>query len=261
VTGVLPVSRPVTLAVPWYAHPAEFPAGWRRLARLTEILDFVVVNVHDGPGPAADPYYPPALGALAAAGVRLVGYVDTDYGRRGPADVLRDIHAWAERYGAAGVMFDRVPTHAGWLNRYRRLTGAARREGMGLVVGNPGCYPDPAFFDVFDVVCAFEGALVAHVLLRVPDWAHAVPASRLWHLVHGVPPAEIRSTLSRAVRSGAGLVHISTDGPPNPWSVLPERLAREVHRMRRPRPGGGSGEELPPRICRPEGDSAWPAPS
>jgi Spherulation-specific family 4 len=252
VTGVVPVSCPVMLAVPWYAHPAELPAGWRRLAQLTEILDFVVVNVHDGPGPVSDPYYPAALRALAAAGVRLVGYVDTDYGRRGAADVLRDVHAWVERYGAAGVMFDRVPTGAGWLDLYRWLTGAARREGLSLVVGNPGCYPDPAFFDVFDIVCVFEDALVTHAALGVPDWARAIPASRLWHLVHGVPPAEIRSTLCRAVRSGAGLVHISTDGPPNPWSVIPERLEREVHRMR-------------PRICWPPdlagGDSAWWAPS
>lgn len=88
------------LAVPWYVHPSDDPAGWQALAALADRISFVVVNVHNGP--AVDPAYPAALGMLRDSGVRMLGYVDTRYGTRPVREVATDVRHWIDDHEVPG---------------------------------------------------------------------------------------------------------------------------------------------------------------
>lgn len=206
------------LAVPFYVHPAEAPEQWQRLAALADRVEFAVVNVADGPGPVGDPYYPQALAMLRSHGIRLYGYVDVDYGRRGVALVAADVEAWLAQYGVDGIMYDQVASGVEALGHNRILAMLARRAGAGAVVANPGVEPCPELLDLFDVTCVFENTATAHSQLSAPP--AAVSPERRWHLIHGAKAEDLEGVLARVDELGAGLA-FATDRPgPHPWTGL-----------------------------------------
>lgn len=204
--------------IPWYVHPATDPAAWAALAALDPRPRFVVVNVHDGPGSAVDPYYPSALGALGH--LDLVGYVDLAYGERPRAEVLDDVWAWRARYDVAGILFDQVPADGRDLVALADLVRDTRRLGARLVIANPGVVPAADHLELFDVTCVFEGDASAHAVFVPPGWLRGVPSDRIWHLVHGCADAERGAVLRRARHLGAGVAWASTGTLPNPWDRL-----------------------------------------
>jgi hypothetical protein len=207
-------------AVPWYIHPAEDPAAWQALAVSAPRPSFVVVNVHDGPGEADDPWYPEALRLLR--GVRLVGYVDVDYGRRPRAEVSRDVCAWLDVHKVGGVMFDQLPSDAAGVARCASYVSDARRAGAGFVVGNPGVEPVLGYLAMLDVTCVFEGPAAAYADFRPSAALARVPRARVWHLVHGCPPEDLAAVTARAAGLGAGHAFVTDRTFPNPWAGFPE---------------------------------------
>jgi hypothetical protein len=220
--------------IPWYAHPAEHPAAWERLAADLAGADgiddgFVVVNVHDGPGDEDDPYYGPALARLRAAapGLLLLGYVDLDYGRRDLAAVLLDASHWRRRYGIRAVMLDRFPSGrepAGATAAALRAVAALRAEGAGPVAGNPGVVPVPELARALDVTCEFEGT--GRDYLREE---RALPATRgSWHLVHSCTAEELRAVTAAAARRGVDHVFVTDGAMPHPWGGYAGSGARDA---------------------------------
>ncbi|GAB2556738.1 spherulation-specific family 4 protein [Kribbella endophytica] len=204
------------LAVPWYVHPAEAPEQWRRLASLAEQVEFAVVNVADGPGLPGDAYYPQALAMLRAHGIRLLGYVDVDYGRRSPALVAADVESWKALYDVDEIMYDQVASGVEALGQNRILALLARRAGVRTLVANPGVEPCPELLDLFDITCVFEDDAAAHAWIEPP-----VTTARRWHLVHGVPVEELEHVAERAGDLGAELVFVTDRPSPHPWDRLP----------------------------------------
>lgn len=209
------------IAVPWYVHPAEDPAAWRLLAAKQDELSFVVINVHNGPGTANDPYYPPAVATLER--VRLLGYVDVDYGRRSVSDVLADVRNWLEWYPVGGVMFDQLPADRQSVSLIARYVEGARRAGAGFVVGNPGTMPPLATIALLDVTAVFEGDHAQYDRYRAPIWLRRIPRERLWHLIFACDQSQIDATVRRAGERGAGHVFVTDRRLPNPWAGPPTR--------------------------------------
>lgn len=211
--------RPARTAIPWYVHPAEDPDAWNALAALSPRPSFVVVNVHDGPGDPADPYYPAALALLRS--MRVLGYVDVDYGERPPAAVRDDVLLWLGVHKVGGVMLDRLPATAASTERCAEYVTDARRAGAGFVAGNPGVEPQLGHLAMLDVTCVFEGDAAAYAGFRPSPRLSRVPRARVWHLVHGCPPAELAAVTERAGRLGAGHAFVTDRTMPHPWGGFP----------------------------------------
>lgn len=73
-------------------------------------------------------------GRRPAAGVRVLGYADTDYGRRAAADVVRDLTRHRDRYGTDGAFLDRVPSGPEELSS----SSASPRRAARSRPGGPG---------------------------------------------------------------------------------------------------------------------------
>ena len=217
-------AAPLDLAVPAYVHPLEDPAAWERLTHLGGLLRFVVVNVHDGPGARDDDSYHAVVRALHGAGVRTVGYVDTDYGRRDPAAVLRDVRAWRDRYRVGGIFFDQVATGLDQLDDYAQLALAARAAGADYLVLNPGALPHPGYVDIANVTVTFEGSWKDYRRLEDPAWVQDLPAARFAHLVHAVPAGALQAAVARARRHHVRTIFATTGSGSNPWDRVPEEL-------------------------------------
>ncbi|HJD80828.1 spherulation-specific family 4 protein [Kitasatospora aureofaciens] len=222
--GTAPDGR---LLVPLYVHPAVDPAAWQAVAAADPArIAAVVLNLADGPGEVPDHVFADAAEELRAAGLPLVGYADTDYGRRPHAAVVADILTYRQRHGITGVYLDQVATHPGALAHYRRLATAARAAGCGTVVFGHGEHPDPGYAEVglADLLVTFEGDWDAYRAMTLPLWTGRHAASRFCHLVYDVPAesAQDAAALITARRAGVGCA-VPGAGE-NPWRTLPYGL-------------------------------------
>lgn len=226
--------RSARLALPWYVHPAEAPLEWAWLAAQRRTVAFAVVNVHNGPGPEHNEYYPDAIAGLRD--IRLLGYVPVGYGRRPVDDVARDIANWQRRYGVTGILLDEVPSAVPSLAKCGQYAAAARAAGVTFLAANPGMFPSPEHLDLFDLTAVFEGTAKDYAGFAHPAWAHDVPPSRLWHLVHGCSPEQLAAFPLQAGRRGAGYVFATDRSMPNPWLGPPTAVSAGLlaapHRVR-----------------------------
>lgn len=229
-------------AVPLYIHPVVDSALWERVLR-PGAADLVVVNVDSGPGHAPDPVFAEALHARDhsarddnarhdnardhSAPATLLGYVDTDYGRRDMHDVRAEARLWRDRYGVTSVFLDQVISGAGPDGRvdvdalvaFTDLAHELRRDGVAMLAGNPGTVPHPRVLRLLDVTCVRETDLETHLTAPAPPVPDVDPA-RLWHLIYDCPPERVRDAVERSAELGAGFVGLAADGLPHPWGSV-----------------------------------------
>ncbi|MFF7725159.1 spherulation-specific family 4 protein [Streptomyces sp. NPDC008001] len=253
------------LLVPLYVHPAADPAAWAALAGAAPRLRGVVLNAADGPGQRPDPAFGAAADRLRAAGVPLLGYVDTGYGRRAPRAVVADIRRHRRWYSVDGVFLDQVPVTAAPLPHYRRLVLLAKALGAGTAVLNPGTHPHPGYARIADLLVTFEGDWETYRRAAIPPWTADHPPARFCHLVYGVPPGGAAHVARTADGRGAG-VHCAVPGEgTNPWRSLPY-LNEDPSRPGGLGPGKGdagdepvAGRPVPGESWRGAGDGVLPA--
>ncbi|MFD8412506.1 spherulation-specific family 4 protein [Streptomyces sp. NPDC059650] len=210
------------LLVPLYEHPDDRPDDWELLIRSAGLLHSVVLNPASGPGEARDARFAVVAERLRDAGVPVLGYADTDYGRRPHADVVRDLLRHRDWYGADGAFLDQAAPDPALLGHYGRLAVAARAAGARTLVLNHGVHPDPGYAELADLVVTFEGPWDAYRNAAVPSWTADHPADRFCHLVYAVPPGAPAAELARQRRAA---VHCAVPGTgAHPWGTLPNAL-------------------------------------
>ncbi|MFG2333732.1 spherulation-specific family 4 protein [Streptomyces sp. NPDC048604] len=198
-----------TLLVPYYEHPAERPEAWAALVAAAPRLYGVVLNPESGPGRAADPAFADVAGRLRAAGVRVLGYTDADYGRRPHGEVVADLLRHRDWYGADGAFLDQVPTGPEAVAHFRRIAVAARAAGARTLVFNHGAQPHPSYAPLADLFVTFEGPWDSYRDLDLPS------GDRHCHLVYAAPAdARLTSAVQCAVPGGGA----------HPWGTLPHAL-------------------------------------
>src|SRR5690606_38325555 len=138
--------------LPLFSHPSADPDGWRAVAAPGGRLTVVVQ-----PPDADDRERARALAELAAAGVPMLGYVDTRYATGSLPDLLDDVARWAH-HPVCGVWLDHCPTSPFCLGPVALATRVARRVGLRRVVLNPGVPTDPLYRELGALICTFEGS-------------------------------------------------------------------------------------------------------
>jgi hypothetical protein len=206
-----------TPLVPLYAHPARDPHAWDpdALAGAT-----VVVNVHNGPGRAADADYREVTARLAEAEIPMIGYVDLGYSARPIADILDDVQRWSA-YPVAGVFLDQAPTTPFGIGPVALAVRVARRAGLFVTVLNPGAPADPVYRELEVPICTFEGSWADY---KAWTGMGALPGDG--HLVHGVPTAELETARRLMGWRGAGFGAATDREMPDPWGGLPSDATR-----------------------------------
>lgn len=221
----------MSLLIPLYVHPAEDPAAWHRLITRAARTYGVVLNPANGPGEVPDPAFLAAAEALRAVGARLLGYVDTDYGARDPAEVVADARRHQQWYAAEGCFLDQTTAGPDGLPACRRLVRSLRKLGLSTMVLNPGVHPAPGYVALADLTVTFEGHWSTYVAaFSRPSWTERQPPERFCHLVYGVPAPLVPLAVRTATERGAAVCGPVTGEPPNPWSRLTPALAAEADR-------------------------------
>ncbi|GGT25255.1 spherulation-specific family 4 protein [Streptomyces purpureus] len=198
-----------SLLVPFYAHPADRPEAWTAMVEAAPRLYGVVLNPDDGAGHRADPDFAAVAARLRTAGVRVLGYADTAYGRRPHAEVVTDLLRHRDWYGVDGAFLDQVPTGPESLPHYRRLAASARAAGARTLVLNHGAHPHPSYASLADLLVTFEGPWDSYRGLDLPV------ADHYCHLVYAAPADARIATSVHCCVPGAGA---------QPWGTLPHSL-------------------------------------
>jgi hypothetical protein len=209
------------LVVPAYFHPAVHPGQWDWLAGHAPRVRLVILNIQNGPGDTPQAPFTEARARLREAAVPVIGYVDTDYGRRPAPPVLAELGRYLDWYGVDGVCLDRVATGAAALAHYGALSARLRQLGAGLVLFNHGAHPDQGYAAHADVLGTFEGPWAAYRQLSVPRWTAAWPAEKFHHVVYSVPPERFADAARLASSRHAAAVYITERGGSNPYDLLP----------------------------------------
>ncbi|MCB5182085.1 spherulation-specific family 4 protein [Streptomyces antimicrobicus] len=219
----VPATGAGPLLVPLYEHPARRPEAWEAVLRAAPRLHSVVLNPDSGPAAAPDEGFAALAARLREAGVPVLGYVDTDYGRRPHRAVVRDLLDHREWYGTDGAFLDQAAAGPDLLAHYGRLSVAARAAGAGTLVLNHGMHPHPGYAELADVLVTFEGPWETYRRAEPPPpWTAGHPPERFCHLVYAVPPGAPAAAL--AAERGAG-VHCAVPGTgAHPWGSLPHGL-------------------------------------
>lgn len=238
VAAVPETTPPLRLLVPAYFYPAdEGLKSWDRLLEAPSPGDLVVIiNPASGPGDKADPNYAHVVGRAAKAGLTLVGYVTTSYGKRPAADVKADVDRWVSFYPAVrGVFFDEQNSGADFVDYLANLYDYVhQKDGLKLVVTNPGTTCAAGFWTrpATDVCGVFEGSK-GFEGLRLPEGVEKLPPSRFAAVAHEVATAErMRACLAEAAKS-VGYVYITDGEGANPYDRLPRYWDEERAAVRK----------------------------
>jgi hypothetical protein len=125
------------IVVPMYMYPGKIwgAAIAAKLAHPAVPMIFIA-NVNNGPGKKVDPTYVKFVEKAQRAGIDVLGYVYTSYGKRSQTTVEADMTAWSAFYHTDGIFLDEMaPNDPPY---YRAVTAYAHAHTLWFVMGNPG---------------------------------------------------------------------------------------------------------------------------
>lgn len=204
-----------------------------------------------------DMNYVHTIAECARSGVRLLGYLnlewgETDLGVPGcddPGTVLGQVRLWFELYpGIQGVFLDQVPMEG--TPAARRYHRAIAANVPGAVVANAGQLPGTDWLlDSGARLVVYENYVDEFEHLRLPSWTSRYSPHHLGAILHdATSPTQVAETCSEARAKGFGFVYI-TDGRQdsgNPYDGLPSpSIWAALEGSRRSDPRRHSGSEAP----------------
>ena len=222
------------LAVPAYFY--ALTSSWGTLDGPPRTADLAVLNPASGPGSSADPNYVQQVAASQAAGVDVIGYVDTSYGRRSLASVEADISRYEQWYHVNGIFLDQAATSCSTeASYYAPLYAFVHAQaGLDLTVLNPGAPTPACYMAASDVMMTYEGTAAG-----LGSGAHTVAGydpSRFWGVIYSAPASALSSNLATLASDGFGEVFVTDQNLPNPYGVLPGYWSQEVADVGTPPP-------------------------
>ncbi len=208
------------IAVPAYVNPPD-TAYWQALIDAVPKVRDVIVNPDSGPGAAASEEYVQLVKTLREAGIRVLGYIPTEYGARDKALVNGEINRWREWYGVNDIFFDEVTAVAKGAPTYAAYAATVHDAG-GAAVLNPGLMPDRAYFEFADAIVTFESPVSSYFSMKEPPaWLRSETRTEVWHIVSTAPLDKLGDVVDRARQYGADHLYVTDDKEPNPYDSLP----------------------------------------
>ena len=214
------------VVVPAYFYPG---AGWTRAADSKPVPRIMILDVSGtGAGSAPERKYQSAAKRAQAAGITIMGYSDTDYTQRPPADIEADVRNYKAWYGVTDIFLDQVSSDPGQLGYYRNLSTYIHSVNPGsAVMLNPGTYPDQRYMSAGDILMVFENTYANYLSLRVPGWVRRYPATRFAHVIYGTSASQLPDALSLARQRHAGFVYVTNGTGLERYNSLPRYWAAE----------------------------------
>lgn len=223
-----PAEAGVQLLVPAYFYPAgDGLQSWQRLIDAADKARIVTVaNPANGPGDQRNPDYFLVTQDASDRGVRVIGYIPTNYAKRPLSEIKNEIDRWIEFYPhIRGFFIDQQSPAARDLGYYIKIRNHARQQiKAALVVTNPGSMCSEEYFiqNVADVICVFAN-FQGFAQFDPPAVLKQFSSTRFAALVYNIPSAAaMRTAVKDALLKHIGYLYVG-DAPQgaNPYAKLP----------------------------------------
>jgi hypothetical protein len=239
--GPAGASHRLRLLVPAYIYPGgDGRKEWQRLIDAASKVEIVAIaNPNSGPGEERNLDYAAVFTEAGNQGIKLVGYVSTDYGKRADTEIKNDVDTWLRFYPQIrGFFFDQQPRESRHAVHFAELRDYAKGKLRdALVITNPGVPCDQAYLDqaVSNVTCIFVN-YQGFPQFELPATLQAFDPARFAAMPYDIADAEtMRSVVKDAIIKRIGYLYISDAKPPNQWGKLPVYWEAEVDAVSRVR--------------------------
>lgn len=228
----LPPFPRLHLGVPAFTTATD--AGWAaRTDGASRTGGWMVVDVASGPGDNKDTAWGSTIAAARAAGLPVVGYVETGAdGERDSDDVARDIGRWVAWYDVDGIFLDaRAATDCD--TSAAALAGATAEadtkvsDGEAFVVlagAGESCLAASALADVLVTV----GTPAELAAAAAPTWRTTEPAEHFAYWATGAAEADVSTVMQLATDRAVGAVYVTDQADETPFDTLPAYWDAEV---------------------------------
>ena len=225
-----------------------------------------IVNEDNGPGTAFDPALATRIQAAKAAGLRVIGYVDTGwFGQSSEQRQTRDggtsesswtrqaegdIDAWYNMYGSYGIdgiFFDDAWGTCDYKGLYDTVAQYARNASVNdgyaqaWIVDNPGEDVDSCYLsdsNAADTFVDFEGSYDDYTNWQPKDYELSADPGRLWNLVYGASDSQMASAMAMSRADNAGYIYVTDRSlDSNPWLTTASYLSDEQSQIGSPTGG------------------------
>jgi hypothetical protein len=213
-----------SIAVPSYFR------DWTAMLDKAPPVRLAVINPNSGPGTG----YSSQVTAAQAKGVRVIGYVDTNYGSRDANTVRAEIDSYYSLYPTInGIFFDRAWNRCDRQPYYQSLYSYIKtnKSQAATVALNHGTAAESCYLNAGDILITFEsdyGAYVNNFASSLRTWETSANAGRIWHIVYAANDAQLTDALNKSRDRQAGYVYVTNLGLPNPYGALPSYFAAEA---------------------------------
>ena len=219
-TGGAPNAAAGTI-VPLYSNPTD-PA-WAAIVTAKQAHPSVtvraIINPDSGPGASKDPAYATGIATLNAAGIVVLAYVATTYGKKAPAAAQAEMTSYKTWYpGVKGIFFDEMSNQAGDEPYYQGLDYYAKGTGYTVTVGNPGTDVPASFVGTVDTILIYESEGLPTVS-SLDVFAGKYSPKNFGVIPYSVPALD--AAFVTAARAHVGFIYLTNDALPNPWDTLP----------------------------------------
>lgn len=180
------------LSIGLYSYPPS--AFWTAAIAAAPVTGIIIANVDSGPGTGTEANFETIYTDAVAAGIKLLGYVSTDYGGASEASVEAQIADWYSFYPGliGGIFFDEVLATTGNETYYTALVSYCHTNHAGsTVMLNPGDIPAEAYLStpIGDIVQVEENTYANYVndAIAAPSWLFDYPSSQIAITVNTCP--------------------------------------------------------------------------
>lgn len=238
------------ILLPLYSYPNWYDKHnyiWTQVIAAAKKVPIVaIINPNNGPNsapPNAD--YQQGIRDLQQAGVKVIGYVPSNYAKRDLQAVKADVDLYLKHFHVEGIFIDEAANTRDKLDYYhqiyryiksRSLASKSHPQHDYTVTINPGMNIDEGYLSqpVADTIVIFENYQKVWNNYRPPAYVKKYAPQHFAALIHTTANQKLmKSTLDRAAKYQLGYVYITNDSTDttnrNPWDTLPEYWQAEVN--------------------------------
>lgn len=218
---------PIQALVPLYIYPGRTGLpSWRTVANFNKIVQVTaIINPASGPGGPPNADYLAGMSLLRTSGVRLAGYVHTNYGNRSLSSVKADLATYHQYFNLAAFFIDTVNNTASTLAYYTELYSYIKSLNPAYqVILNPGTTIDESYLTApaGDLVIVSEDYYSRWLSYRTPAYAGGYPAAQLGAIIHSTnSTTRLKNAVQLARQRNMGWFYATSFTMPDPWKRLP----------------------------------------
>ena len=238
------------LLIPLYIYPNWYDKNnytWKQVIAAAKKVPIVaIINPNNGPnGMPPNTDYQQGITDLHQAGIEVIGYVPTNYGKRDIQAVKADIDLYTKHFNIEGIFIDEAASTPDKLDYYHQVyryiksrpaSGNSKQHSDYTVTLNPGTTIDEGYLSqpVADTIVLFENKQKNWDNYQPPAYVSKYSPQHFATLIHTTANRKLmKNSLDRAAKSRFGYVYITNDSTDtvnnNPWDTLPSYWQAEVN--------------------------------